>query len=110
LASSSAPLASVAAGTAGGDGDGDGASEVVRGKRPERALSISSVADLSLTGSPALGGGAGSSRTSLALYEDEAAGERPFVGRNGFVPSEEWVASWRDGSVGALSSSAARSP
>ncbi|GAA5892192.1 hypothetical protein JCM8208_001471 [Rhodotorula glutinis] len=91
------PLASVAAGTADGDGDVDGASEVVRGKRPERALSISSVADLSLTGSPSLGAGAGSSRASLALYEDEAAGERPFVGKNGFVPSEDWVASWRDG-------------
>ncbi|GAA5823708.1 hypothetical protein JCM3770_006685 [Rhodotorula araucariae] len=102
-------LASVAAGPSpdeGADAEASrGGSERARGKRPERALSVSSLAgSLGLSSSPGLeAGSVGSrsgSRTSLAeegAAQDDAEAEAPFVGHGGFVPTEGWVASWRDG-------------
>ncbi|GAA5900472.1 hypothetical protein JCM6882_001256 [Rhodosporidiobolus microsporus] len=86
--------------------EGAGASEKALGKRRERTLSTSSlggfsVADLSLSSSSPGGGTPGGEESPSLSREslDLGAGgdERPFVGRNGFVPTEEWVRSWKDG-------------
>ncbi|GAA6041207.1 hypothetical protein JCM8097_008343 [Rhodosporidiobolus ruineniae] len=88
-----------------------GASDKALGKRRERTLSTSSlggfsVSDLALSPggspsrSPSLGSGALSpseERESMDLGARAGEGEKPFVGRGGFVPTEEWVASWREG-------------
>ncbi|GAA6005431.1 hypothetical protein JCM10207_002979 [Rhodosporidiobolus poonsookiae] len=86
-----------------------GASEKALGKRRERNLSVSSLADLSLGGSPAGSPGLADGAGARSPSEDGAGGresldlsaepgeERPFVGKNGFVPTEEWVASWQSG-------------
>lgn len=87
-----------------GEGGGEGASEKSLGKRRERNLSLGglSLADLSLA-SPPLGSATNASRSSLSLDAATAGAggvageERPFVGRNGFVPTEPWVSSWREG-------------
>lgn len=77
----------------GAEGEGEKeVSEKVRGKRRDlgaggererrrESISSLSVADLSL----AAGAGGG------------AEEGQPFVGKNGFVPTEGWVASWRGG-------------
>ncbi|GAA5861926.1 hypothetical protein JCM1840_006877 [Sporobolomyces johnsonii] len=64
------------------------ASEKALGKRRERTLSLGglSVAELSL----AEPGGVRSPGT-------DGEEDPPFVGKNGFVPTEEWVSSWRQG-------------
>ncbi|GAA5971297.1 hypothetical protein JCM11641_008300 [Rhodosporidiobolus odoratus] len=79
---------------------GSTASEKALGKRRERSLSVGSLssltADLALS-SPALASpGEGTSRESLDL-SGMSGEQRPFVGKNGFVPTEDWVSSWRDG-------------
>ncbi|GAA5856451.1 hypothetical protein JCM8547_008750 [Rhodosporidiobolus lusitaniae] len=87
-------------------GDGGGASEKALGKRRERTLSTSSlggfsVADLSLSPSPVASPalpGEDAPRQSLDMGAGGGGGdERPFVGKNGFTPTEEWVRSWKDG-------------
>lgn len=85
----------------------DGPSEKALGKR--RASSVS-LGGLSLSDTHAAAAGATTptlSRSessaslggaSLSGEAADAAGEnRPFVGRNGFTPTEAWVASWREG-------------
>ncbi|GAA5949250.1 hypothetical protein JCM21900_000875 [Sporobolomyces salmonicolor] len=64
------------------------ASEKALGKRRERTLSLGglSVAELSLS---ELGG--------VRSPGTEGEEDQPFVGKNGFVPAEEWVSSWRQG-------------
>ncbi|ORY88647.1 high-temperature-induced dauer-formation protein-domain-containing protein [Leucosporidium creatinivorum] len=75
-------------GEEGGEEGEDGEKEVsekARGKmRARRTDSVSSlsVADLSLGGNGA---------------QSSAEEGQPFVGKNGFVPTEGWVASWRGG-------------
>lgn len=71
---------------------GGGVSEKVQGKRRERSLS-----------SATLGGGLGSlpNMSELSLIGGSGSGVEEemgqFVGKNGFVPTEGWVASWREG-------------
>ncbi|GAA5991447.1 hypothetical protein JCM10908_005707 [Rhodotorula pacifica] len=88
----------------------DGPSEKALGKR--RASSVS-LGGLSLTDSraepgapsPALSrsessaslGGASLGGSAEAPDRANSGENRPFVGRNGFIPTESWVASWREG-------------
>lgn len=72
----------------GEEGKGEGRpSEKARGKMRERrtdSISSLNVADLSL--------GANGGAQAPAVEEGQ-----PFIGKNGFVPTEGWVASWRGG-------------
>ncbi|BGP29203.1 hypothetical protein JCM10296v2_000941 [Rhodotorula toruloides] len=79
-------------------------SEKALGKRRERTLSLGSLADLSFSSpsSPSLsrttsntsGGPLSPTASEAGETGDE---QRPFVGRNGFIPTTEWVAAWREG-------------
>ncbi|BGO88692.1 hypothetical protein NBRC10512_005138 [Rhodotorula toruloides] len=79
-------------------------SEKALGKRRERTLSLGSLADLSLSSPTSPNLSRTTSNTSGGPLSPTAseAGEtgdeqRPFVGKNGFVPTTEWVAAWREG-------------
>ncbi|SCZ96541.1 BZ3500_MvSof-1268-A1-R1_Chr8-2g10280 [Microbotryum saponariae] len=98
--------------TSGATEEGDELSEKQRGKRRQRGASLEtiSVADLSL-GPTDSSVPEGTNETdpleSTRASEDQSrrtsldAGDfdedAPFVGKNGFVPGEAWVASWREG-------------
>ncbi|BGO98303.1 High-temperature-induced dauer-formation protein-domain containing protein [Rhodotorula toruloides] len=85
--------------------DSPGASsEKALGKRRERPISLGSLADLSLSSPSSPNLSRTTSNTSggpLSPTASEAGetgdGQRPFVGKNGFVPTTEWVAAWREG-------------
>lgn len=89
----------------------DGPSEKALGKR---RASLVSLGGLSLSDTHAADATATATAPTLTLSRSEssaslggaslsgeavdAMGEnRPFVGRNGFTPTESWVASWREG-------------
>lgn len=84
-------------------------SEKALGKRRERTLSLGSLADLTLaspsspnlsrTTSNTSGGPLSPTMSEAGETGDE---QRPFVGKNGFVPTTEWVAAWREGCVPCL--------
>jgi len=68
-------------------GEEEAVSEKVAGKRRERSLSSTL-------------GAAGFNMSELSLNEtsgNTAEDEGPFVGKNGFMPTEQWVSSWREG-------------
>ncbi|GAA5969685.1 hypothetical protein JCM3765_006112 [Sporobolomyces pararoseus] len=74
--------------TEGGGGDETELSEKAAGKRRERSLSslgTFNMSELSLN--------EGSGTQASTVSEDEGT----FVGKNGFVPTEQWVSSWREG-------------
>ncbi|GAA5879289.1 hypothetical protein JCM16303_003150 [Sporobolomyces ruberrimus] len=74
----------------GGDGGETKMSEKAAGKRRERSLSSLGALNLSELSLNDHGGSAGGSSSAA---EDHG----PFVGKNGFAPTEQWVSSWREG-------------
>lgn len=75
-----------------GDGGESKMSEKAAGKRRERSLSSLGAMNLSELSLNDHGGSAGGSSSAA---EDHG----PFVGKNGFAPTEQWVSSWREGYV-----------
>ena len=83
----------------------DGPSEKALGKRRASSVSLGglSLGDTHAEAAPTLSRSESSASlggASLSGEAVDAVGEnRPFVGRNGFTPTEAWVASWREGLV-----------
>ncbi|POY73446.1 hypothetical protein BMF94_3383 [Rhodotorula taiwanensis] len=76
--------------------DSAGPSAKALGKRRASSVSLSGLSLNEPTlPSPALS--RSGSSTSLGASNSRPDSNEPFVGRNGFVPTESWVASWREG-------------